>query len=284
MIVAGGNFSSNVDFLTGDLGIKQVPKLPKEICSSSMVVHNGTIILCGGWGNSNKCLKLYQGTWKEHSSFNKKRALHSVVTTPTATFVFGGCFSNSKTYEYLPKNSTKWLMGKTEIPGGFENGCAIDVKSQQEIWLIGGYGTKKRILSFDVESHTFQVMLFQLNVAKCASKCAFISNTNKIMITGGYDDGYLDSTEVLDIEDGSVTMASPMKSKRLGHGMGIITINGENRLAVFGGWDGINHLNSVELFNTETGKWEMTSFKLSKPKSQFSFLTIKLGDILSKVQ
>ena len=184
IIVAGGNFSSNADFLTGDLGIKQVPKLPKEICSSSMVVHNGTIILCGGWGNSNKCLKLYQGTWKEHSSFNKKRALHSVVTTSTATFVFGGCFSNSKTYEYLPKNSTKWLMGKTKIPGGFIAGCANAVKFDREIWLIGGWTTEKRILSFNVESHTFQVLPFQLNVGRWGHRCAFIPNTNKIMITG----------------------------------------------------------------------------------------------------
>ena len=39
----------------------------------------------------------------------------------------------------------------------------------------------------------------------------FIPNTNKIMITGGYSDDYLDSTEILDTEGGSVTMASPMK-------------------------------------------------------------------------
>ena len=62
------------------------------------------------------------------------------------------------------------------------------------------------------------------------------------MITGGYNDyeGYLDSTEILDTEDGSVTMASPMNSKRGGHGMGVVTINGEERLAVFGGSDGNN--------------------------------------------
>ena len=58
------------------------------------------------------------------------------------------------------------------------------------------------------------------------------------MITGGYNDGSLDSTEVLDTEDGSVTMASPMNSKRDGHGMGVVTINGKDRLAVFGGYDG----------------------------------------------
>ena len=66
--------------------------------------------------------------------------------------------------------------------------------------------------------------------------------------------------------------------------MGVFTINGEDRLAVFGGYDGENELNSVELYNTETEKWEMADFKLSEPKSHFSFLTVKLGDILSNLQ
>ena len=52
----------------------------------------------------------------------------------------------------------------TEIPEGFARGCAIAVKSKQEIWLIGGRRTEERILSFNVESQTFQVMPFQLNV------------------------------------------------------------------------------------------------------------------------
>ena len=102
-----------------------------------MVAHNGTIILCGGMGNLEKCLQLDNGTWKEHSTLNVERAWHSIVTTQTATFIFGGEYSDqpdSKIYEYLPKESTKWMLGKTEIPGGFDEGCAIAVKSDKEIW------------------------------------------------------------------------------------------------------------------------------------------------------
>ena len=139
-----------------------------------MVAHNGTILLCGGRNNEKKCLQLDHGTWKEHSTLNKKRTLHSIVTAQAATFIFGGFYSRT-TYEYLPKDSTKWLMGKTEIPGGFEYGCAIAVKSEQEIWLIGGYGTEKRILSFNVQSHTFQVVPFQLNVGRRRTQMCFHS-------------------------------------------------------------------------------------------------------------
>merc|ERR1711902_86147 len=97
--------------------------------------------------------------------------------------------SETMSYEYLPKDSTTWLMGKTNIPGGFEGGCAIAVKSDQEIWLIGGVNTKKRILSFDVNEHTFQELPSQLNVGRNGHSCAFIPNTNKVMITGGRNIG-----------------------------------------------------------------------------------------------
>ena len=51
------------------------------------------------------------------------------------------------------------------------------------------------------------------------------------MITGGNRN----SAEVLDTEDSSVTMAGPMTFKRYGNGMGVVTINGKDRLAVLGG-------------------------------------------------
>ena len=101
------------------------------------------------------------------------------------------------------------------------------------------------------------------------------------MITGGWDCGSLDSTEVLDTEDGSVTIASPMNSKRTRQGMGVITINGNDRLAVFGGSDERTLHDSVELYNTETEKWEISDLKLSEARSGFSCLTVKLGDIIS---
>jgi len=106
------------------------------------------------------------------------------------------------------------------------------------------------------------------------------------MITGGNFHDILDSTEVLDIDDGSVTMASPMNSERAWHGTGIITVNGEDRVAVFGGRQSLERgdkLDSVELYNTKTEKWEMADFKLSEVKSAFGFLTVKVGDILSKL-
>ena len=250
----------------------------------SMVFHNGAILLCGGFYNQQKCVQLHHGTWNGHSTLNERRVHHSAVTTQTATFLFGGELS-SKTYEYLPEGSTKWLKGKTEIPGGFWSGCAIAVKSDQEIWLIGGgVGTEKRILSFNVNDHTFKILPFQLNVGRRRARCALIPNTKKVMITGGVGDDYHNSTEILDVENGTVTIASPMNSERAGHGLGVLTFNGEDRLAVFGGFSGLKMLDSLETYNSQTEKWERSDIKLNEPKWAFGFLTVKLSDIISELQ
>ena len=288
MILTGG-FSdkgrhSACEVLFKDLKIpKQVQNLPKALFVSSLVLHDATILLCGGHGNQKKCFQLDGGIWKEHSTLVEKRSFHSAVPTQSATFIFGGIDSQT-TYEYLSKDSTKWKRGSTEIPGeGFAHGCAIAVNSNQEIWMIGGLESRQRILVFNVKTHTFRELPSQLIVGGIGRRCAYIPNTNKIMITGGFDGEFLDSTEILDTEDGSVTKASPMNSRRINHGIGVITINGQNELVVFGGYDGRTRLGSVEFYNTETEKWEYTDITMNEPKESFAFLTVKRGDIICKV-
>ena len=288
IMVAGGNNANEsevytVEVFTGDLGTKKFTNLPAEIYASTMFLHDGNFLVCGGNKNKKKCLVLSHGTWKEHSSLNKKRLWHSSVTTQIATFVFGGIRSET-TYEYLPKGSTTWLMGKTEIPRDFVGGCAIAVKSEQEIWLIGGMGIQKKILSFNVTDHSFQELSSQLNQGMYGPSSAFIPKATKVMITGG---GIENSnfTEILDIRNGNVTMASPMNSKRLFHGIGVLTINGEDRLAVFGGDDDNDgRHDDVETYNCQTGKWETSDIRLNTPKQNFGFLTVKLSKIISYLQ
>ena len=275
----------------------QLQTLPRNIGVPSTILQNGNISLLGGAGNSWKCLQLDNGTWKEENVLNKQRFGHSGVKTQSATFLFGGIVS-PKTYEYLPKDSTKWIKGKTEIPGdGFAFGSAIAVKSEQEIWLIGGglyYQnlTVDQIICFNVKDHSFQTLPYYLNIERRGHRCAFIPNTNKIMITGGRPARCLASAEILDVDNGSVTSVSPMNSIRHEHGMGVLTINGEDRLVVFGGYDEkVNDslifagkpLDTVEVYNTKTKKWETLDIKLKEPKHSFGFMTIKLSDIISQL-
>ena len=91
IIIAGGIENGNlvsVGILTGDFNTKEPPNLPKTIVESSMVIHDGTILLCGGRNNKKTCLQLRHGNWKEHSTLKTERIWHSAVTTQTATYVF----------------------------------------------------------------------------------------------------------------------------------------------------------------------------------------------------
>ena len=250
-----------VQFLAGDLENKQLPYyFPKRFSNGlgvasrqshpSLFLHNGTILLCGG--AMKQCFRLFRGTWIFHSTLNEYRTSHSVVSTQKAIFIFGGIHSRN-TYEYFPKESTKlkWLKGKTEIPGGFHSGCAIAVKSEQEIWLIGGVWSEKRILQFNVNNHTFKVMPFQLIVdIRIFRRCALIPNSNKLMImTWSYT---APIAHVVDIENESVTMTDPLMTKTNGRlwtlQMDVIKINGEDKLATYV-WccSRIHRLNNAEL-------------------------------------
>ena len=96
----------------------------------------------------------------------------------------------------------------------------------------------------------------------------------------------LKSTEVLDTEDGSITTGSPMNTERYGHGIGVITINNEDRLVVFGGHNEIGDMecvDSIEVYNNSTEKWETTDMKLKNPNAAFAYLSVRLGDILQEL-
>ena len=314
IIIAGGSHYT-VEIIFGDLQNRQLPPLWTRLMAGSlMALHDGEILLFGGGPGQCKqdCYKLRKGFSRQNvHSILTDNFRSSAVTVETGTFVFGGkpnIHGRPTTYEYLPKGSTTWQKGKTPIPEYFYKGSAIAVKSGQEILLIGGLGTERRILSFDVNDHSFKELSTKLNEERWGHNCAYIPGTNKVMITGGFGegfegDGWLNSTEILDSEDGSITRGSPMNSKRCNHGIGVITINGTDRLAVFGGSslgpsDYENHCNihgyvdpdyfnesvdSIEVYNSTTKTWETTDMKLKHPNSSFAYLSVRLGDIIQKL-
>ena len=127
-----------------------------------------------------------------------------------------------------------------------------------------------------METHSFTVLPTKLLVGRTRFQCSSIPNTNKVIVTGGYD---LSSTEILDTVDGSVTMTSPMRGRRSDHGIGIVTVNGVDKVAVFGGYGGIagsreGYLKTVEIYNPESEKWEDSKFELKEAKANFGFVSV----------
>ena len=106
--------------------------------------------------------------------------------------------------------------------------------------------------------------------------CARLPNTNLIVITGG-NDGYYNehnTSEIFNLDDNTITLGNPMNAKRYGHGMAVITIDNEDRLAVFGGDDGNGWIDSVETLNPRTKKWEVSVMKLEKAKGYFGYISL----------
>ena len=64
-----------------------------------------------------------------------------------------------------------------------------------------------------------------------------------------------------------------MNSKRASHGMAVITIDNEDRLAVFGGYHRYFRV-SVETLNPKTREWEFGDLKLKERKREFGYISL----------
>ena len=134
-------------------------------------------------------------------------------------------------------------------------------RSPDDIWLIGGYRTASRILSFKMNEQNFTVLPIELNQGRYYHQCTFIPGTRYIVVTGGQDKDYnrFATSEIIDVGTRSVTEGPPMNSRRLAHGIGVLNIDNLDRVAVFGGFDGTDYLKSVEMYNPQTQKMLKTS-------------------------
>ena len=263
--------------LVGDwakLSGKQIPELPKNFEGDFLTMNNKSIIIGGRKRNTytSKCFELFHGTWKKHSTLNKERPGATVVTTDMGIFAFGGKFGRSKDYEYLPNESTSWKVGKSEIPFRIINDrCyAISIPSDEHIWLIGAsnHRNMRSILRFDILTHTFQELEMRTKEIRPLKSCILIPGTKKILITGDISYQFhkaSKTTEILDTENEIISDGPSLNVARGNHGIGVVTIDGKDRIAVFGGrTDNGVLLDSVEVYNTKTEKWTLSNLRLKK--------------------
>ena len=272
----GTNDKSSIEIITSDSRNKlQLPNLPYQDKNCSIFKHDGTLIVCGGTDkNAKKCYQLLNGFWTKFSNLKGKRSRAHVVKTTEATFLFGGN-EDAKTFEYLPKNGKGWILGITEIPKGFYFGSAVEVKSYQEIWLIGGDPDVGRILVFDIKSQTFGKLESMLKKGRELHACisTILDGKEVILVTGGRFSKQ--TVEIINTFDGSVTMlTNQLVLRRFGHGIGILRIENQDKIVVFGGTDGTldgNH-SSVEIFDNETKEWKLAeNIKMTEARYFFSF-------------
>ena len=283
--------------------MQQLPNLPIMFKAFMSFVHGKSIMLGGSrlfqeepWSEPqvrHECITLKGGTWSHHSHFNENRFSASLASTSSATFVFGG-WKAPYTYEYLSKDSTTWVVGEEVIRAGFHWGSAVTI-SEEEIWLIGGslsdfYHPTSRIISFDTINHIFSYLDLQLIKGRYGHQCAFIPETKTIMVTGGMNNwGDIEhNTELIDVQNRTVTRGPKLNNRRSDHGVGILKLDGKERVCVFGGCQKYEDpdesnpeplLDSIEVYYPEKQKWQVADFTLGQPRKLFAFATIKAEDI-----
>lgn len=204
------------------------------------------------------------------------RNLPSAVSLKNGVFIFGGEWSKT-TWEWLPKGSSEWTIGISKIPSlGFAAGCAVKV-SEHVIALIGGQergdGIKK-ILTFNAETGEWRNLGNILKEGRFGHAC--VSFQNKIIIVGGSSGSdYLASTEIIDVEDLTIsTLSGNLHQPRGHHGLVVAHVGTKLSVIAIGGGNRMQLLDSIETWDETTGNWTKSDIRLSSPRYDFGYLSI----------
>ena len=165
-----------------------LPLLPIRIsiAPSLILTQDQKILLCGGYRNFQKCLGLNKDAWQEHSSLNEKRRYAAAVTMPGGVYMMGGLDSPT-TWEWLPTGSDEWKRGNGIIPGGygkyrgFYQGCGVKI-NDEEIALIGGVLTPRRLMKFNIKTEEFTSLGNVLKIKRENHACTVLSKSNELFL------------------------------------------------------------------------------------------------------
>ena len=160
-----------------------LPNLPYPISDNpSLFKHGRDILLCGGEGNEQTCLKLQNHKWSPFNNLLQKRIGAAVVQMKDGVYIFGGYKTGGfNTSEFLTHDSDVWEQGP-DIPYGFQNGCGVRI-SDTELLLIGGEETANRVLKLNVQTNTWEPTSISLHQGRKEHSCILFQN--KIIVTKG---------------------------------------------------------------------------------------------------
>ena len=190
--ILAGNLKS-AELLHGPKSCR-IPDLPEAVSGHVLLLtSNGDNILsCGGYIESEYTKNCYNleikgERWNLHSTLTKFRPRSTAVTMPDGVYIFGGSSSqitgdSPTTYEVLPKNSNgHWQAGTTTIPNGFSFGCGVKI-SEENILLIGGFGTEDRILNYNTNNNSFTPLESKLLQGRYQHSCTLLNDMIFIVI------------------------------------------------------------------------------------------------------
>ena len=226
--------------------------------------------LGGGHGDSKQCYKLVNDKWQKQTPLTQPRMFAVGITMADGIYVFGGKDS-PLTSDFLPNGQSEWQAGPAIPEPGIKYGHGVAI-SPTELLLVGGMETMKKILKYNIESRTWTDMGSLLQ-GRHTHKCFF--HGGNIVVTGGYGGGYLKSTEIVNVSDGTSRKVGDLNVARDNHGMGVACINRKSKLIVFGGYNQDDkYLDSIEEWDEENETWTISTKKLSERKGYFGYCQI----------
>ena len=279
-----GSYSSAEIYPTGC----SLPPLPSTRTHHATFTTAGTspkIVTCGGYDRDYTASCLVLDVEKQQwdatlmGELTMPRANHASVTIENVgTYLIGGYQGSAKrTTDFLAAGSTEWVAGPA-IPVDMNKPCVLRI-SQLSFLII--FGNDIREYQVDITDPTNnsgwqsaskfpQLQTSRYNQPGC-SKIG-----DQVVIAGGYDSGFVRSTEVLDLSTRSIVYAGDLTSPRQQFHMATITMNGQQTLFALGGWSdsqGVT-LNSVEQFNTNNNTWTLATTSMAEARYYFGAVVV----------
>ena len=259
----------------------KMPSLPDANSDHSMIItYDNLAMVFGGYINGRKqCYHLDRGSWKLQKPTTLPRESAITISMPDGTYSFGGIFlgdvEHCNSSDFLPREKSEWEVGPP-LPEPLSEGHGVAISST-ELILIGGYSTRRMVLIYNVEDQTWTDLGDILVNGRCHHRSVFFNG--KVIVSGGNEEHYTlegtKSTEIIDLSNFTSKRVGDLNIARHHHGMGIMEINGKDKVVVFGGSNKQDkELDSVEEWDEKTETWTLSTMKLSEPKSSFAYCQI----------
>ena len=208
-----GRNTEIVDLEDSNFSCTKVEPFPVKLLGATGGLMKGQKpFICGGgayingdWTYSKDCYQLTEaGSWAKDQTakLNTARgwAGFGSVVIDNNLYLAGGYNGNLLTsIEKLSPDATAQTLS-VQLPTGFHSHCQVPWDSET-FFIIGGWGDSRRDETYFIDVKTNQLTNGpSLNTARNNHACGELQVKGKsyIIVTGGYNDGFLRSTEVLD--------------------------------------------------------------------------------------
>ena len=291
-MVLGGSYPSPgvdtveiIDLETPSSVCSSVSKLPKGNYGTTVALYNNRPLVCGGYndfeGENNRCYSFRSNSWIPESSLVSPRRLAAMTASPFQSepwslLIVGG-YSNGPLLSLEVLSNAGWKTFSPSLPGTISYHCMVLV-DKTTVMLIGGIQNNEISGNTLIISDSNRKWMAgpTMTTQRFQHSCAIINTDQKslkqsIIAVGGYYNGALKSSEILDQDSKAWRMGPNLPTEIWGMSMagdpkgGVLLIGG----ATLNGL-----LRDIYRLKHGASQWEMLKQKLSAPLMSMSAVLI----------